>query len=142
MFILVGTSLATTGGVPAAGTAEQVIGFQLRDTSVHTYRTDPQYFRLLNIFPSAPPYSSLGVWVYNSTDQQVSVQLIGNIDQTQSFPDYSIGSSFTTNSGQANLAVYSVDQVVSPYIGVQLSASTAPSSGSVIVLLYAVPRAD
>ncbi len=142
MSLSLGFSVLVGQSSGVAYTPELVSGFQLRDTNVHSYRTDPQYFRVINIFPSVPPYSSFGVWIYNSTNQSVSVQLIGNIDSTQSFPDYTIGSAVSVSSGQTVMAVYPIDQVASPYIGVQLSASTAPTSGSVIVLLYAVPRSD
>lgn len=115
-----------------------IASFPLRDTSVHSYRTDPTYFSFVNLFPSIPSYDVFGIWVYNTTDQTINVQLIGNTIGIF-FPDYSIGSSFTVGAGAAVLAPVPLDQAPTPYLGLQVSASTAPTSGTVMAVLYGVP---
>ena len=66
-----------------------VNAFPLRDTNTHTYRTDPNYILLV---PLLKHYDEYAVWVYNGTNQTVNVQVIGNVTNDQSYPDYTIGS--------------------------------------------------
>ncbi|MGC8970495.1 MAG: hypothetical protein ACP5LG_08105, partial [Conexivisphaera sp.] len=131
MFILIGTSLATTGGVPVVGTAEQIIGFPLIDGNVHSYRTDPNYFRLFPLIPSYPGYSAYGVWIYNNTNQNISAQVIGNLDVTGNLPDYAIGSLTTVNAGKAALLALAPYNSPTPYLGLQIQAAATPVVGTV-----------
>lgn len=112
-----------------------VNGYPLRDTNVHNYRTDPNYFSIRQIIGRIRIYGSFGVWVYNNTNQTVSVQLIGNVSNDQAYPDYTIGSPQSVSPGNTALITFSITDVTTPFLGVQISASTAPTSGYVSAVL-------
>ncbi len=103
----------------------------LRDTSTHSYRTDPSY---MSLAPMLKRYDEYAVWVYNGTDQAINVQVIGNVTNDQSYPDYTIGSSYTESSGAASMYVFPVDNAFTPFVSIQVSANTTPTSG----YIYAV----
>ena len=109
--------------------------FPLRDTSVHSYRTDPSYINMTQVIGGTQKYRVFNIVVYNTTNQQVTVQAIGNITNDQSFPDVPIGSSFTINSGEMVYSMFPIEQALSPFVSVQVSAATAPSSGYVYAIL-------
>ena len=105
-----------------------VNAFPLRDTNVHTYRTDPSY---ISLAPLLKRYDEYAVWVYNGTNQTVNVQVIGNVTNDQSYPDYLIGSAYSVNPGDADMYVLSVESALTPFVSVQISANIAPTSGYV-----------
>ena len=105
-----------------------VNAYPLTDTNVHNYRTDPSYFYLVRLSRGVASY---GIWVYNSTNQTVNIQAIGNVTNNQSYPDYTIGSAYTVGTNSANMYVLAVDVALTPFVSVQVSANTAPTSGAV-----------
>jgi len=105
-----------------------VNAFPLLDTNAHTYRTDPSY---ISLAPMLKHYNEYAVWVFNGTNQAVNVQVIGNVTNDQSYPDYLIGSAYTVGSGDADMYVLSVESALTPFVSVQVSANTAPASGYV-----------
>jgi len=109
-----------------------VNAFPLRDTNVHTYRTDPSY---ISIAPLLKHYDEYAVWVYNGTNQTVNVQAIGNVTNDQSYPDYTIGSAYTVNPGYANMYVLAEDAALTPFVSIQVSANTTPTSGYVYAVV-------
>jgi hypothetical protein len=114
------------------GGAVLVNAFPLTDTSVHSYRTDPSYFYLVRIPRGA---SSYGIWVYNTTDEAINVHVIGNMNNNQSYPDYAIGSAYSVNSGDSDMYVLSTESSLTPFVSVQISANTAPTSGAVYAVV-------
>jgi len=109
-----------------------VNAFPLRDTNTHTYRTDPSY---ISLAPMLKRYDEYAVWVYNGTNQTVNVQVIGNVTNDQSYPDYTIGSAYTVGSGAANMYVLAEDAALTPFVSFQISANTAPTSGYVYAVV-------
>jgi hypothetical protein len=109
-----------------------VNAFPLRDTNTHTYRTDPSY---ISLAPMLKHYDEYAVWVYNGTNQTVNVQVIGNVTNDQSYPDYTIGSAYTVNPGDADMYVLPVESTLTPFVSVQVSAGTAPTSGAVYAVV-------
>jgi len=106
--------------------------FPLRDTNTHTYRTDPSY---ISLAPLLKHYDEYAVWVFNRTDQTVNVQVIGNVTNDQSYPDYTIGSSYTVGAAFANMYSFSTGTALTPFVSVQVSANTAPTSGAVYAVV-------
>jgi len=109
-----------------------VNAFPLRDTNVHTYRTDPSY---ISLAPMLKRYDEYAVWVYNGTNQTVNAQVIGNVTNDQSYPDYLIGSAYSVGSGDSDMYVLSVESALTPFVSVQVSANTAPTSGAVYAVV-------
>ena len=79
------------------------------------------------------------VFVDNGLDQDVTVQVKGNrVESTEKAVD--VGSSFTVSAGGSGARTLTPDSSgYLPYIYVELSCSTAPSSGSVSAyLIYGI----
>jgi len=114
------------------GTAVLVNAYPLTDTNTHSYRTDPSYFYIVRIPRGASTYA---VWVYNTTNQTINVQVIGNVTNNQSYPDYTIGSAYTVGSGATNMYVLAEDAALTSFVSVQVSANTAPTSGAVYAVV-------
>jgi len=110
------------------GEAVLVNAYPLTDTSVHSYRTDSSYFYLVRLSRGVTSY---GIWVYNSTNQTVNVQVIGNVTTNGSYPDYLIGSAYSVDSGDSDMYVLSTESALTPFVSVQISANIAPTSGYV-----------
>jgi len=109
-----------------------VNAFPLRDTNTHSYRTDPSY---ISLAPLLKHYDEYAVWVYNGTNQAVNAQVIGNVTNDQSYPDYTIGSAYTVGSGASDMYVLSVESALTPFVSVQVSAGVAPTSGAVYAVV-------
>jgi len=109
-----------------------VNAFPLRDTNTHSYRTDPSY---ISLAPMLKHYEEYAVWVYNGTNQTVNVQVIGNVTNDQSYPDYTIGSAYTVASDGVNMYVLAVENALTPFVSLQISANTAPTSGAVYAVV-------
>jgi hypothetical protein len=109
-----------------------VNAFPLRDMNVHSYRTNPSY---ISIAPMLKRYDEYAVWVYNGTNQTVNAQVIGNVTNDQSYPDYAIGQQETLSAGAANIYVFSAEFAFTPFVSAQISAASAPSSGSVYAVV-------
>ena len=75
------------------------------------------------------------VWIYNGTNQTITIQVIGNVTNLGEYPDYTIGSSYTVASDSDIMYTLSMDAALSPFISVAISASTAPTSGNVYGVL-------
>jgi len=108
-----------------------VNAFPLRDTNTHTYSTDPNYISLQQIVGGTLDIKEYAIWIYNGTNQTINVQVIGNVTNDGTYPDYSIGSSYSVAPSLSDMYVLSMDTVLSPFISVAISASTAPTIGSV-----------
>ena len=109
-----------------------VNAFPLLDTNVHSYRTDPNY---ISIEPMLKRYEEYAVWVYNGTNQTINVQVIGNVTNDQSYPDYAIGQQETLSAGASNIYVFSAESAFTPFVSAQISAASAPTSGSVYAVV-------
>lgn len=130
-----------------------VNSYALRDTSTHDYTTDggtsaspgPFFLGVLGQSNKANrsiiAYKIIGV---NTTDQTVTIQPIETPvpDYPPSAPllPYEIGpsTSFTVASGTTNAGNYPWTIYPLEFLGVQVSAGTAPTTGtvSVILLIY------
>jgi len=106
--------------------------FPLRDTNVHSYRTDPSY---ISLAPMLKHYDEYAVWVYNGTNQTINAQVIGNVTNDQSYPDYAIGQQGTLSASAADIYVFSTESAFTPFVSAQISAASAPTSGSVYVVV-------
>jgi hypothetical protein len=116
------------------GEAVLVNAYPLTDTSIHNHVTDPSYFYLVRIPRGASTYA---VWVYNTTNQTINVQVIGNVTNNSTYPDYSIGSSYTVDPNYVNMNVLAVDTALTPFVSLSVSASTAPTSGAIYAVVIA-----
>lgn len=115
----------------------------ITSTSVYTYRNNTAISLVPVANNSQPvyvngsvPVTSYLIMVYNGGNQNLTVQLIGNIDATQKYPDYNMGNAYTVPAGASigiplNFADYPIN-----YASVALSYTTAPTSGSVSGYLY------
>ena len=108
-----------------------VNAFPLRDTNAHTYSTDPNYISLQQIVGGTMDIKEYAIWIYNGTNQTINVQVIGNVTNDGTYPDYTIGSSYSVAPSLSDMYVLAMDVALSPFISVAISANTAPTTGNV-----------
>ena len=108
-----------------------VNAFPLRDTNTHTYSTDPNYISLQQIVGGTMDIKEYAIWIYNGTNQTINVQVIGNVTNDGTYPDYTIGSSYSVAPSLSDMYVLAMDVALSPFISVAISANTAPTTGNV-----------
>ena len=71
------------------------------------------------------------IWIYNGTNQTINVQVIGNVTNDGAYPNYTIGSAYTVAPSSSDMYTLAMDAALSPFISVEISANTAPTSGYV-----------
>jgi len=103
----------------------------LRDTNTHTYRTDPNYISIQQIVGGTTKIKAYSIWIYNGTNQTITMQVIGNVTNDGVYPDYTIGSAYTVAPSSPDMYTLSMDAALSPFISVAISANTAPTTGNV-----------
>jgi len=112
-----------------------VNAFPLSDTNIHSYRTDPNYISIQQIVGGTLDIKEYAVWIYNGTNQTINMQVIGNVTNDGTYPDYTIGSAYTVAPNSSNMYTLAMDAALSPFISVSISANTAPTSGYVYGIL-------
>jgi len=105
---------------------------QIRDTNVHSYRNDSG-FKLQKVGIATPPYRKIGIWMWNNENQQATVDIITNISKNGTYPDATVVSGITLAPGQAS---WQVLDAAYEFIGLQVSYSTAPTTGFFMALLF------
>jgi len=119
-------------GVVARPGVDYLALSQIRDTNVHSYRNDSG-FKLQKVGIATPPYRKIGIWMWNNEDQQASVDIITNISKNGTYPDATVVSGITLAPGQA---FWQVLDAAYEFIGLQVSYSTAPTTGFFMALLF------
>jgi len=113
----------------------------ITDTAVHSYITNPSNIAIIqlgNLLGSGNrQISSYAVWVSNTENQPLTVTPIANIVNDSTYPDIPIsGTQFSVASESAAWSVFPFVNYSVEYFSIQLSFSTAPTSGSVLAILY------
>ena len=113
----------------------------ITDTAVHSYITNPKNIAIIqlgNLLGSGNrQISSYAVWVSNTENQPLTVTPITNIVNDGSYPDIAItGTQFTLTSNSTAWTSFSFKDVPVEYFSIELSFSTAPTSGSVLAILF------
>jgi len=109
----------------------------ITDTAVHSYLTNPKQIGIVKFGTSMPVVRSYALWVYNTENQPITVTPITNIVNDGSYPDIPItGTQFSVASNSAGWAVFPFENYPVEYFSIQLSFSTAPTSGTVTANLY------
>jgi len=119
-------------GVVARPGVDYLALSQIRDTNVHSYRNDSG-FKLQKVGVATPPYRKIGIWMWNNENQQASVDIITNISKNGTYPDATVVSGITLAPGQA---FWQVLDAAYEFIGLQVSYSTAPTTGFFMALLF------
>jgi len=133
---------AGTQGLPQViqsryGNPVTLASIAIVDTNTHTYLTDPKNIFIKKLGTSEPAFESYAIWTYNSENQTVTVQPLTNIANDGSYPDVNLIPSYTVNAGGADWRMFPFSSYPIEFLSVALSFSTAPTSGSVLVYLYA-----
>jgi len=113
----------------------------ITDDAVHSYLTNPKNIAIIqlgNLLGTGNrQISSYAVWVSNTENQPLTVTPIANIVNDGSYPDVLMtGTPFTTASNSTVWTSFSFEDDPVEYFSIQLSFSTAPTSGSVLAILY------
>ncbi len=99
----------------------------LRDTKTHNYFTTKDIYAI-DKHDTIPAVLSLGYYVYNGTNQAITVTPIVNVFDTGLYPDVLLPSTTVSSmaSGYINLpsAYFSAN-----YTSINIAASTAPTTG-------------
>ena len=119
-------------GVVARPGVDYLALSQIRDTNVHSYRNDSG-FKLQKVGIATPPYRKIGIWMWNNENQQATVDIITNISKNGTYPDATVVSGITLAPGQAS---WQVLDAAYEFIGLQVSYSTAPTTGFFMALLF------
>jgi len=133
---------AGTQGLPQLiqsryGNPIPLVSIAITDTAVHSYLTDPKYIGIVKFGTSMPVVRSYALWVYNTENQPVTVTPITNIVNDGSYPDIPItGTQFSVSANSAGWSVFPFENYSVEYFSIQLSFSTAPTSGTVTANLY------
>jgi len=107
------------------------------DINTHTYLTDPKNIFIKKLGTSEPAFESYAIWTYNSENQTVTVQPLTNIVSNGIYPDVNLIPSYTVNAGGTDWRMFPFSSYPIEFLSVALSFATAPTSGSVLVYLYA-----
>jgi hypothetical protein len=112
----------------------------ITDTSVHSYSTNSSNIAIIqlgNLLGAGNnQISSYSLWLYNGENQTVTVQPITNIVNDGSYPDINLIPSYTVNSNTSDLRMFPFNSYPIEYISLALSFATAPTSGSVLGILF------
>jgi len=133
---------AGTQGLPQLiqsryGNPIPLVSIAITDTAVHSYLTNPTQINIVKFGTSMPVVRSYALWVYNTENQPVTVTPITNIVKDGSYPDIPItGTQFSVASNSAAWSVFPFENYSVEYFSIQLSFSTAPTSGTVTANLY------
>jgi len=124
--VIVGASSLSPSGITASF-------FPITDTSVHTYRTDPNYIKLISIGNAMPPIRAFSVYILNNENQPLTVSFLANIVNDQSLPDVTLtlpdgSTSATIDAGTAGEFSFNFDAYFVQYFSVALQYSTAPTA--------------
>lgn len=132
--------MSFTGG--SANSTFLIDRFSISDTKVHSYRTDPNSIPILAIGDQRPALQAFSIWIHNTTDQVLTASVIGNIDGTGNYPDYTIdvsgAESIAVNPGDTQLIVYEMSRYATEYVSLQVQFATAPTKGYITakVMIY------
>lgn len=113
----------------------------IRDTTTHTYRTDPwdvfkqSGIQILPLSQSQPAIKAYSLFIYNATDQALSVQPVNNIQNDKTYPDINQGTTASVSALADDLIQYNFYNDPIEYLSVALSFATAPTLGEVLVFL-------
>jgi len=114
-----------------------LVSIAITDTAVHSYITNPEEIDIVKFGTSMPVVRSYALWVYNTENQPVTVTPITNIVNDGSYPDIPMtGTQFSVASNSAGWSVFPFENYSVEYFSIQLSFSTAPTSGTVTANLY------
>ena len=109
----------------------------ITDTAVHSYLTNPKQIGIVKFGTSMPIVRSYALWVHNTENQPVTVTPITNIVNDGSYPDIPMtGTQFSVASNSVGWSVFPFENYPVEYFSIQLSFSTAPTSGTVTANLY------
>ena len=113
----------------------------ITDDAIHSYITNPKNIAIIqlgNLLGSGNrQISSYSLWLYNGENQPITVTPISNIVNDGTYPDIPIsGTQFSVADTSASLSVFPFVNYSLEYFSIQLSFSTAPTSGSVFAILY------
>jgi len=119
-------------GVVARPGVDYLALSQISDTNVHSYMNDSG-FKLQKVGIATPPYRKIGIWMWNNENQQATVDIITNISKSGNYPDATVVTGITLAPGQA---AWQVLDAAYEFIGLQVSYSTAPTTGFFMALLF------
>jgi len=119
----------------------------ITDTTAHTYRTDPYSskkgtgIKIVDAMHNRnPPPYTVAIPVSNGAGEELTVEVIGNVDTTKTLADYVLGTGNIAANSSDILYVYmkGPNAFPSEYVSLSLSYSTAPTSGGVkaYILFY------
>ena len=124
------------------GNAILFASIAITDTTAHTYRTNPLKNgtgigiipAFYNRFPK--PYT-VAIPIQNGANQELSAAVIGNIDTSQAFSDYVLGTGTIAANSTDILYIYmkGANAFPSEFVSLSLSYATAPTSGSVLAYI-------
>ncbi len=110
-------------------------GFVPSDTNVHSYQTDPEYFFYPKVGRAIPPTTSFTIWVYNLTNEPVTVTPITNIVNNGSAPDAMLVPSYTVDANDTDMRYFPYADFPINYLSLMIQFSTVPTTGSIIAYL-------
>ena len=124
------------------GNATLFASLAITDTTAHTYRTNPLkngtgIAILPALYNRSPKPYTVAIPVQNGANEELTVAVIGNIDTSQAFSDYTLGTGTIPASGADILYIYmkGANAFPSEFVSLSLSYTTAPTSGSVLAYI-------
>jgi len=111
-----------------------VNALEIRDTNAHDIDTDTEIMSA-----NMSLYSHCTIKVINTLDKDISVQVMGNFDDSTTNAE-TVGSAFTVASGDSESRSINVDNAGwQPYLYLKITASGVPTSGNVTAYIVKKP---
>lgn len=99
----------------------------ITSTTTYTYRTGG--IALINKLQTIPAVLRAGFYIYNNTNESITVTPIFNVFPDKSLPDASLSTTTTIPSKTASFVTIPDENLIASFISVSIKASTVPTSG-------------
>jgi hypothetical protein len=130
------SSIIRTIGIP--DNAVELAKIVISDINEHDYRTNPDKIKLIELYPSFPTPLAYAFFVINEGNQDLTVQVIGNITDDKRYTDYDINTPDIVPANNSGYFVFPFESYPTNFVSVKLKYSIAPSPPATVTVLLLV----
>jgi hypothetical protein len=130
------SSIIRTIGIP--DNAIELAKIVISDTNEHDYRTDPDKIKIIELYPSFPTPLAYAFFVMNEGNQDLTVQVIGNITNDKRYSDYNIDVADIVPANSSGYFVFPFESYTTNFVSIKLKYTIAPSPPATVTVLLLV----